>query len=67
MALTAEEMTRITKQVVLGEEPPDNESAEAANYRVGVTLEIQDAERIATERGLPFEVVLPSEHQEMWD
>lgn len=66
MALTAEEMISITKEVVLGVEPPDNESAEAANYRRGVTLEIQDAERIAKERGLPFEVVLPSEHQEMW-
>lgn len=66
MALTAEEMTRITKQVVLGEDPPENETAEAANYRVGVTLEIEEAERIANERGLPFEVVLPSEHQEMW-
>ena len=43
-----------------------NERAEAADYRLGVTIEIAEAERIANERGLPFEVVLPSEHQEMW-
>ena len=66
MALTAEEMTRITKQVVLGEDPPEDERGEAADYRLGVTIEIAEAERIANERGLPFEVVLPSEHQEMW-
>ena len=66
MALTAEEMTRITKQVVLGEDAPAGESKEAADYRVGVAAEIAEAERIANERGLPFEVVLPSEHQEMW-
>lgn len=66
MALTAEEMIRITKEVVLDVPAPKGESAEAADYRKGVTSEIADAERIAKERGLPFEVVLPNEHQEMW-
>ena len=64
--MTAEEMIRITKEVVLEIDPPAGESKEAADYRKGVTAEIADAERIANEKGLPFEVVLPNEHQEMW-
>ncbi len=66
MTLQADEMEKIVAQVARGEDPPPKESKEAAEFRAGVTKEIESAREIAEERGLPFSVEIPNETPEMW-
>ena len=66
MTLGADEMERIVAQAARGEEPTVRESKEAAEFRAGVTAEIDSARQIAEERGLNFMVEIPYETPEMW-
>lgn len=66
MTLQADEMEKIVAQVARSVDPPPKESKEAAEFRAGVTKEIESAREIAEERGLPFSVEIPNETPEMW-
>ena len=66
MTLTAEQMERIVAQVAGGAEAPGQEAAEAAEFRAGVTDEIENARQIAEARGLEFIVEIPNETPEMF-
>ncbi|MBP47129.1 MAG: hypothetical protein CMH53_04255 [Myxococcales bacterium] len=66
MALYADEMEKIVTQVARGEEPQVRESKDAAEFREGVTNEIEEARKIAEERGLDFMVEIINETPEMW-
>jgi hypothetical protein len=66
MTLSAEEMERIVTQVSRGEELAGRESEEAAEFRAGVTEEVDQAREIAEELGLDFQVEIPNETPLMW-
>ena len=66
MTLTAEEMERIVTQVARDEEAPAGERKEAAEFRAGVTAEVEQARGIADDLGLDFQVEIPNETPEMW-
>ncbi|ACT65595.1 predicted protein [Cyanophage PSS2] len=66
MTITAEQMERILAQVAGGAEAPEQEAAEAAEFRAGVTDEIENAREIAKARGLDFVVEIPNETPEMF-
>ena len=66
MALGADQMEKIVAQVARGAPAPKGEPKEAAEFRAGVTAEIDQARQIAEARGLPFVVEIPSETPEMW-
>lgn len=66
MTLRADQMEKIVAQVARGEKPKGLESKAAAEFREGVTKEIEAASEIAKERGLDFIVEIPSETPEMW-
>ncbi len=61
MALTGDQMEKIVAQVSRGQAPPGDESQEAADFRAGVTAEINQAARIAQDLGLDFQVEIPNE------
>jgi|TARA_B100000035_G_scaffold188356_1_gene160810 soluble cytochrome b562 len=66
MSLYADEMEKIVTQVARGEKPQIRESKEATEFREGVTNEIEEARKIAEERGLDFMVEIINETPEMW-
>ena len=66
MTLHADEMEKIVAQVARGEDPKVRETKEATEFRQGVTREIEEARKIAEERGLNFIVEIPNETPEMW-
>ena len=66
MALTAEEMARITKEIALNEPAPENEGAEAAAFRELTVLEMAEAEKIAKANGHDLVIEIPGDHQLMW-
>ena len=66
MTLRADQMEKIVAQVARGAPAPDNEPKEAADFRAGVTAEVDQARQIAEDRGLPFVVEIPNETPEMW-
>ncbi|QNJ25939.1 hypothetical protein SynSYN20_01612 [Synechococcus sp. SYN20] len=59
-------MERIVTQVSRGEELSGRESGEAAEFRAGVTQEVDQAREIAEELGLDFQVEIPNETPLMW-
>ena len=66
MTLRADQMEKILTQVAAGVDATGTESAEAAEFRAGVTKEIESARQIAKARGLNFIVEIPNEIPEMW-
>ena len=66
MTLYADEMEKILTQVACGQEPQVRESKEATEFREGVTSEIEEARKIAEERGLDFMTEIINETPEMW-
>ena len=66
MTLRADEMEIIVTQVVRGEKTEVCETKEVAEFREGVTREIEEARKIADDLGLDFMVEIPNETPEMW-
>ena len=66
MTLGADDMERIVTQVAAGYNPGEDESKEAAEFRAGVTAEINQAREIADDLGLDFQVEIPNETPLMW-
>ena len=58
-------MERIVAQVARGEKNDVPETKEAAEFRAGVTKELQSAAEIAKKKGLPFIVEIPNEFPEI--
>ena len=61
MTLTGDQMEKIVAQVSRGQAPPGDESQEAADFRAGVTAEVNQAAKIAADLGLDFQVEIPNE------
>lgn len=66
MTLSADQMERILTQVSRNEAAPDQETKEAAEFRAGLTAEIDQAKTIADDLGLEFQVEIPNETPLMW-
>lgn len=61
MPIGSEEMIRIMKEVILEQDPPDDERDEAREFREGIAAEMKAVEEYAEENGLPLQWEIPAE------